>query len=663
MKTKTPNSVLVWFLAFLSMEPLFGAVTPTEWPRQLSFEVSKPGLTRVELTLDALALTRPDRGDVRVLDPGGQEVPWRLRRGLTGRPPATSLTITSLTVQVENRRSVIEFDTGTEARLSGLRLGTSATGFFKPVTLEGFREGNWERLATGVPLYQAYQGATEVQLDVDPASWTRLRLVLDDRRTAPIPIRSVVLLVTPAGFTDVATSPALIRARLEEPGVTRLQLDLGAAGLDVAWIELETPEPLFTRPVRVLSERFAGDAVVTEELVHAWVHRVPGDAGAAEDSRRIRVDRSIPTREIVLVVENGDSPPLASPTVRVGLHAQSIEFWATQSGEHRLLSGNAFAAPPRYDISRLMLPAEVSAEMLKVDGAWVANPEYREPSVGAEALGLGAVFEAKGWRRHRAVTVGAGAAEIEMPVDVVSAARPDLGDLRLVRDGRQVPYVADRQTLRRKLEVNVQAEEVPAKSRVSLWRLELDAPGVPLAVLRVDTPQTALARWVRWYEVVESRDGDRWTNVLAYQEWRRVPGAALRPLELTPGNRLSGRVSWIEIDDGDNPPLPALAWSAEYTTRRIYFLSGGAGAIELFYDHPEAVVPRYDLSLLADRLDASTRTVATLGPVLERDRGWGEAVVSGKGMMVLFWAVLAGVVVALLVIIRRLLPAPPVHGP
>ncbi len=665
MKTPFPKFVLLWLLAVLSMEPLHGAVTSTEWPRQMSFEVSKPGLTRVELTIDALALTRPDRGDVRVLDPAGQEVPWRLRRGLTGRPPATSLTITSLVVRVENRRSVIEFDTGTEARLSGLRLVTSATGFFKPATLEGFREGNWERLVTGVPLYQAYQGATEVQLDVAPGNWTRLRLVLDDRRTAPIPIRSVVLIVTPAGFTDVATSPAVIRARSEEPGVTRLPLDLGAAGLDVAWIELETPEPLFTRPVRVLSERFSGDAVVTEELVHAWVHRVPGDAGTAEDSRRIRVDRTIPTREIVLVVENGDSPPLASPSVRVGLHAQQIEFWATQLGEHRLLAGNAFAEPPRYDISRLVLPAELSAETLKVDGAWVMNPEYREPAVGAEALGRGAVFEAKGWRRHRTVTVGAGAgaAEIELPVDVVSVVRPDLGDLRLVRDGRQIPYVADRQTLRRKLEVNVQAEVVPPKSRLSLWRLELDAPGVPLAVLRVDTPQAALARWVRWYEVVESREGDRWTNVLAHQEWSRVPGTALRPLELTPGHRLSGRVSWIEIDDGDNPPLPTLAWSAEYTTRRIYFLGGGTGAIDLFYDHPEAVVPRYDLSLLADRLNASSRTVATLGPVTERDRGWGEAVVSGKGMMVLFWAVLAGVVVALLVIIRRLLPAPPVQGP
>lgn len=649
--------------AILPAESARGAVTPSEWPRQLPFDVTQAGLTRVELPVESWALTRPDRGDVRVLDPQGQEVAWRLRRGLTSKPPVTSLSVTTLVVRVESRHTIVEFEPGTEAAVSGVRLVTSAMGFFKPTTLEGFREGKWERIVTGVPVYQGYQGATETQLDLSPGSWRRLRWILDDRRSAPIPIQSVVLLVSPMAPFAIAASSVVIRARSDEAGVTRFQLDLGAAGLDVAWIELETPEPAFTRPVRILSERFAGDALVAEELVHAWVHRVPGDASTAEESRRIRVDRFIPTREIVLRVENGDSPPLASPSVRVGLHAQQIEFWATQAGAHRLLAGNAFAAPPRYDIARLVLPADATGEVLKVAAAWAPNPAYQEPAVGSDALGQGAAFDPKGWRRHRAVTVGAGAVEIELPVDVMAASRPDLGDLRLVREGRQVPYVADRQTLRRTLAVSVRAEAPRPKSRVSVWRMEMSEPRVPLAVLRVDTPQTALARGVRWYEVIKARDGARWTNVLAEAEWKRVPGAPAQPLELTPANRLNGRDSWIEIDDGDNPPLPTLTWSAEYLTRRIYFLGGGAGAIELYYDHPDARSPEYDLALLADRLNASSRTMATLGPATERHPGWGETVVSGWGVQVVFWVVLVGVVVALLVIIRRLLPAPQVHGP
>jgi len=659
MKPRVREFALALLLLVVPTGTLTAAVTPTEWPRQLGLDVARTGLTRVEMSLDLLAQTRADRSDVRILDPDGQEVPWRLHRAMTVAPPATSLSVTSLVARIENRRSVFEFATGTEARIAGLRLVTPAVGFFKPTTLEGWREGTWERLCTGVPLYQNYQRASEVQLDFTPGSWTRLRLVLDDRRTDPIPMQSIVLLLSAAAEATVSTPPVAIRTRSEEPGVTRFQLDLGAAGLDVAWIELETPEPLFTRPVRILSERFAGDALVTEELVHAWVHRVPGDARTAEDSRRIRVERRIPTREIVLMVENGDSPPLASPSLRAGLHAQRIEFWATKTGAYRFLAGNAFATAPGYDISRLVLPAEVAAEPLVVTGPWSPNPTYEEPTVGSETLGLGAAFEAKGWRRHRALVVEAGAVELELPEDVVAASRSDLGDLRLVRDGRQVPYVTDRQTLRRNLPVTVTAEAARPKSRVSVWRVEASSSSVPVAMLRVDTTQAAFARWVRWFEVVERRDGGRWTNVLAFAEWKRVPGSALRPLELTPGTRLNGKTSWIEVDDGDNPPLAILTVVAEYTTRRIYFLAGGAGVIELFYGNPDAEPPRYDLSLLADRLNASSRSAATLGPAQEQRRGWGEAAVSGTGMQIVFWTVLGGVVIALLAVIRRMLPAPP----
>lgn len=659
MKPPVHELVLRLLLLVAGTTPLHGAVTSTEWPRQLPLEVPRAGLIRVELGLEALAQTRPDRGDIRVLDPDGQEVPWRLHRAMGGGPPATTLAVTSLVARVENRRSILEFDTGTTAPLSGLRLVTSASGFFKPATLDGRRDGTWERLATGVPLYQNYQRASELQLDVTPGSWDRLRLILDDSRTAPIPVRSIVLSLSPTTPSTLSTSPITLRSRTEEPGTSRLRLDLGASGLDVAWIELETPEPLFTRPVRILAERFAGDALVTEELVHAWVHRVPGDATTAEDSRRIRVERSIPTREIVLRIENGDSPPLAAPSLRAGLHAQRIEFWATRTGSYQLLAGNPFATPPRYDISRLVLPAEVTAESLVVPGPWSTNPSYQEPALGSEALGLGAAFDAKGWRHHRTLAVEAGAVELELPLDIVAATRPDLGDLRLVRDGRQVPYVTDRQTLRRGFPMTLAAEPPRPKSRVSVWRVDMPSSGVPVALLRLDTRQAAFARWVRWVEVVQTREGSRWTNLLASAEWKRVPGSEPLPLELTPTARLSGSTSWLEIEDGDNPPLTISTASAEFTTRRIYFLSGGSGSIELHYGNPDAQPPRYDLSLLADRLNASSRTAATLGPAQERRPGWGEVVVSGTGMKIVFWTVLGGVVLALLMVIRRLLPAPP----
>jgi len=308
------------------------------------------------------------------------------------------------------------------------------------------------------------------------------------------------------------------------------------------------------------------------------------------------------------------------------------------------------------------LPGEVAAVSLAVDGPWENNPDYRAPAVGSPALGSGAAFEPKGWRHHRTVSAGTGVVELELPMDVVAAARPDLGDLRLVRAGKQVPFVADRQALRRRFPISLIAEPPSPKSRVTRWRLEMPSSGAPLASIAIDTAQEAFARGVRWVEVLETRDGTRWTNVLAAGDWKRVPGAKPKPLELVPSGRPSGKLGWIEVDDGDNPPLPGLSATAEYTTRRLFFVPGEAGAIDLHYGNPDAEPPRYDLSLLADRLDASSRTVATLGPAQERRPGWGETIASGKGVQVVFWTVLGGVVLALLAVIRRLLPAPPAGG-
>lgn len=658
MKTPLPDVVAALLLGAAAAANAVAGVNPSEWPRQLDVPVATPGLTRLELPPAALASTRADRGDLRLLDPEGQEVPWRLHRAIAAEPPRALLAAGRIAARIEDRRSVLEFETGTGRPLAGLRIATSASGFFKAATLDAQRDGGWERLATGIPLYRDYQGATELRIDFSPGSWRRMRITLDDRRSSPIPVQSVDLFASPANPIPITPVPAVVRARSEDGGTTRLHVDLGAAGLDVAWIELETPEPLFTRPVRVQSEHVAGDALLTEDLVRSVVHRVPGDPREAEESRRIRVERQVPTREVVLLVDNGDSPPLAATAVRVGLHPQRVEFWAVRAGTHRLLSGNAFATAPRYDISRLALPQDVAPVELVAPAAWTANPAYREAGVGPDFLGIGAPFAPKGWRHARRLSAAAGSAELELPADVVAAARPDLGDLRIVRSGRQVPYVVDRQRLVRALPVAVNAEPRRDGSRRSAWRLETQK-GVAAAVLRLDTPQAAFSRGVRWVEMAEGRDGARWTNVLASAEWTRVPGAAAKPLALVPSAAPRGGTSWVEVEDGDNPPLPALTAAAEYATARLLFLSPGGDALELHYGNPEAVAPRYDLAVLADRLNASTRSAATLGPAEAARREWDDMLGSGPVVQVVFWAVLAGVVGVLFVVIRRTLPAPP----
>ena len=70
-------------------------------------------------------------------------------------------------------------------------------------------------------------------------------------------------------------------------------------------------------------------------------------------------------------------------------------------------------------------------------------------------------------------------------------------------------------------------------------------------------------------------------------------------------------------------------------------------------------MPRYDLSLVAGQLLAAVRATASPGTEQQlRKSSWREHEIPGQGGVV-FWGILAVVVVALLIIISRLLPQSP----
>ena len=115
----------------------------------------------------------------------------------------------------------------------------------------------------------------------------------------------------------------------------------------------------------------------------------------------------------------------------------------------------------------------------------------------------------------------------------------------------------------------------------------------------------------------------------------------------------------LETDNGDNPPLILDQFQLFYPATRVLFKTSSGEGLALFYGNPEAAAPQYDLSLVAGQLLAARKSKAALASE-ERLKAapWVERHPPGQ-LSVLFWAVLALVVVALLLIISRLLPKPP----
>lgn len=106
------------------------------------------------------------------------------------------------------------------------------------------------------------------------------------------------------------------------------------------------------------------------------------------------------------------------------------------------------------------------------------------------------------------------------------------------------------------------------------------------------------------------------------------------------------------------PRVELEKFQAFYPATRVLFKAQPAEELLLYYGNPQTAAPRYDLSLVAGQLLAADQGEATLGAEEQLKKSWGEGHRPGKGGVV-FWGILAVVVVALLIIISRLLPQSP----
>jgi hypothetical protein len=244
---------------------------------------------------------------------------------------------------------------------------------------------------------------------------------------------------------------------------------------------------------------------------------------------------------------------------------------------------------------------------------------------------------------------------LPLPAAVEAAARADLGDVRLVRQGHQVAYLVDATALPERagswdrLPLRPDGQGTSA-AEISLprWRWELGGE----LVLRV--PARPLAREVRLVHQGESEGvGEVPAVTTPWTEWRCEPLPPL-PCELTllPPSEGRGPLR-IEIADRDNAPLAELSAELWRPRRELLFPWPGE-PVALFAGSPRLTAPQYDLAAVADDLRERPAQVARLGRAIEGSEGaparWPR------------WAVLGSLGLAalvLLLLLARALPRMP----
>jgi hypothetical protein len=631
---------------------------PAEWQHEQYFEASAPGLVKLSLPTATLDAARPALEDLRLYDNAGVEVPYLIERPRPVRKVTQAAK--SFQVSVNSATTVLTLETGLAQPLDGVTLETPAGTFLKAVQIEGSPDSqHWQTLARGLPIFHQYGGASQLRLAIPAGVWPWLRLTVDDRRSQPIPftgasVHAAAVEPVPVDIVSVSTA-----GRYENPGQTRLTLNLGAANLDLAALEIDTTEPLFTRRVTLAVPQFSEDTIREQPLAHGVIYRVAVEGQPAASNLSVQVEMVVNSRELLLLIDNQDSPPLTITAVRAERRPVYLVFLARSAGTYHLLSGNSRCPAPSYDLAALGANLKsVPVSPVKVS-AVAANPNYRPPEVLAGIQDSGSTLDVSAWKYRKPVKVNrAGAQRIELDVDVLSHAQPGFADLRLLRDGKQLPYILEATSISRPLTPTVTTANDKKDPTISRWIIKLTRSGLPITRLSCTARTALFQRDMTLYEELTDDRGEKYRRSLSAATWIQTPERTGKQFSLPLNGSPTSDTLVLETHNGDNPGIELDKLQVSYPATRLLFKAQPADELLLYYGNPQASSPRYDLSLVAGQLLAADQTEATAAAEEQLKKSWGEGHRHGQGGIV-FWGILAVVVVVLLVIITRLLPQSP----
>jgi hypothetical protein len=636
------------------------AVTPSDWRFQQRLDVPGGGLVRVNLPPETLNAARPNLEDLRVVDTAGHEVPCLIDRAaprmeLKLRPKEFHAEIGGATT-----RLIIA--TGANTPLHSVAVESAGTAeFIKSVRVEGSHNGaKWQPLAEREPIFRMAGGATKLTIPFPPGVWEYLRLTIDDSKTAPVPFTGA-LLEGSGSETSLEPLPVTIKSRDESPGLTRIVVNLGATNLTPAALEIETPERLFTRAITVAVPAVTGDDIAEQPVAAGVIYRV--DLNGRNEARLdVPIDSQIQSSELLLLVSNGDSPPLVIREIRGQRRAVRLVFMAPSAGRYQLLSGNKQCAAPNYDLSALAADLKRASATELRPLALTTTPDYKQANNLAAISLQGAAIDVAPWKFRKKIELSAaGVQQLELDPEVLARAARDLRDVRLVREGRQIPFLLERTSISRALNLAYMSENDAKKASLSRWSLKLLRSGLPITRVVGTAPASSgvFQREVRLFENIADERGDNYTRQLAQATWKRLPNQEMSDFTLTLNTPPETDTLILEMDNGDNPALELTNFRAYYPVTRVIFEAtpNPGQSIWLCYGNPNAPAPRYDVNLVANQLLRSERIAAGAGEE-ENLKGMSSLVsetLTGSTRYV-FWGILAVVVVTLLFFISRLLP-------
>ena len=646
-------------------------------PQRLDMDaVMLAGTQAVTTTQQALPLRRLVREgppDLRLYTQAGVEVPFLFvpppldeQRAIDGSILPIAATKTTSGFEVDFHEVV--------PSLNGVTLEGIPAPFLKRFRLEG--SGDRQRWAVLVNEGTAFDLPSEhlrsTTLTFAANAIRFLRVTWDDTNSARtgLPSRASSFRVATVHTSSPLRATLQFERRNAEPGTSRFHVRLPGSHLPIEALELSIGGGHLLRDVRVLEARLVDGRrgqVEPVETGRARLRRVVRDGQAAEDLR-VRI-QSPSEPDLDLVFDDGDNPPVDLQGVTAVFAELPWIYFESEPGTLIARYGSAKTFAPRYDLEarRASMPDTVSS------ASW--GPESERPTAVTTTAAAppmparGSALVLSDFRYARSLPSGPQGLTV-VPLDVAAYAHSSgqdgqFNDVRILdRDGLQVPYLLEKRDEPLVYDLRFERREPSPGAGARPGASEYVVP-IPYRELRgteivLTTRARVFERTVRIGVLPPPDRQGRTPGLTAIQTqvWRHEDDAVpARPLTLTVPHAPLGDVV-IEIDEGDNQPLPIERATLLVPSYAVRFFRADAAPLLLAYGRPNLQNPRYDLALLAPYVLGQRAQTVEAGP--ERGANGDAPGASTQPSLVspmVFWAVLGLAVVVLLGLVVRMVRA------
>ncbi len=591
-----------------------------------------PGANRLDVDVALLSKAQPDLRDLRFFDDKDREIGYLLV------PPRTSEEWRNgdiLPAPATKNESGFELDLGRVTNVDRLRLEGIATPYLKHAKLAGSGDRTrWIELADTTVFDLPDQNLRQTEVAFDAGAYRYLRVTWDDRSSARVTVARVSARLAQGRAEARPTFDTGFAQRTSEPRKSRYRIMLPGPHLPITAIEVVVASGPVFRNATITEPRLGQNQIAPVLL---------GNATLKTGSMRVPI--SAPEgRELDLVIDDGNNPPLAITAIRAQLAPQPWIYFEAPAGAFMWARyGNPDAKAPLYDLeaSRPNVEKREVAQAKWGDRTHVSKIARPQPQIDVP---LGGPLAREQFRVSRRLPDAPGGLTVLLLDAHVLARSNDLADVRISNaDGRQVPYLVEERA--EPLAVKLNVSERTSEGRSSIYRLELPYDTWP------DGTRIVLTTNARVFDrdVVVRRVPDNHRNRRAFpiatSPWRSADPELLPPAFEAGFAVRDARAIELVVDEGDNAPLPITSAQLLLPSRALRFQHPGT-PLYLLYGNRRASAPRYDIALLAPRLFNEPAQELTLATAID-DRGDEDA--SGRKW---FWI---GVIIAAAVLIAMLL--------